>query len=87
MLAGFTIFGTSLADASPPPNGLAHSAGVCGTPVEGHATCLSRVRVDSHGKFVVNATPMGYGPADLQSAYKLSGLSAGGRTVAIVDTY
>lgn len=87
MLAGFTIFGTSLADASPPPNGLAHSARVCGTPTAGHAACMSRVRVDTHGKLVVNTTPKGYGPADLQSAYKLSGLSAGGRTVAIVDAY
>jgi subtilase family serine protease len=33
------------------------------------------------------ATPKGYGPADIQSAYKLSGASAGGRTVAIVDAY
>src|SRR5438045_7178314 len=30
--------------------------------------------------------PSGYGPADLQSAYNLAGLS-GGATVAIVDAY
>ncbi len=29
----------------------------------------------------------GYGPADIQSAYKLAGTSAGGKTVAIVDAY
>jgi subtilase family serine protease len=29
----------------------------------------------------------GYGPADIQSAYKLAGSSASGRTVAIVDAY
>src|SRR5436853_3971015 len=34
-----------------------------------------------------NVTPSGYGPADLQSAYKLSDASGGGRTVAIVDAY
>jgi subtilase family serine protease len=33
------------------------------------------------------ATPSGYGPADIQSAYKLAGASSGGRTVAIVDAY
>jgi subtilase family serine protease len=34
-----------------------------------------------------SATPAGYGPLDLQSAYKLNGSSSGGRTVAIVDAY
>jgi subtilase family serine protease len=29
----------------------------------------------------------GYGPADIQSAYKLAGTSSGGRMVAIVDAY
>ena len=29
----------------------------------------------------------GYGPADIQSAYKLAGATSGGRTVAIVDAY
>ncbi|HKN51638.1 MAG TPA: S53 family peptidase [Amycolatopsis sp.] len=31
------------------------------------------------------STPVGLAPADIQSAYKLSGLHSGGRTVAIVD--
>jgi subtilase family serine protease len=34
-----------------------------------------------------NATPAGYGPADIQSAYKLSSTAGAGRTVAIVDAY
>jgi len=34
---------------------------------------------------LLNATPVGYGPADIQAAYKLTGLHANGRTVAIVD--
>ncbi len=29
----------------------------------------------------------GYGPADIQAAYKLAGKTSGGRTVAIVDAY
>jgi subtilase family serine protease len=31
--------------------------------------------------------PVGLGPAQIQSAYRLSGLTSGGRTVAIVDAY
>jgi hypothetical protein len=31
--------------------------------------------------------PVGYGPTQIQAAYGLAGLSAGGRTVAIVDAY
>jgi subtilase family serine protease len=31
--------------------------------------------------------PTGLGPAQIQSAYKLSGLTSGGKTVAIVDAY
>jgi subtilase family serine protease len=31
--------------------------------------------------------PVGYGPSDIQSAYGITGLSSGGRTVAIVDAY
>jgi subtilase family serine protease len=30
---------------------------------------------------------VGYGPKQIQSAYKLSGANAAGRTVAIVDAY
>jgi subtilase family serine protease len=33
------------------------------------------------------AGPTGLGPADLQSAYKVGGLTSGGRTVAIVDAF
>ncbi len=31
--------------------------------------------------------PTGYGPAQIQSAYKLAGLTSGGKTVALVDAY
>ncbi len=31
--------------------------------------------------------PVGYGPTQIRSAYKLTGLTSGGRTVAIVDAY
>ena len=35
----------------------------------------------------IMAGPVGLGPAQIQSAYKLAGLKSGGRTVAIVDAF
>jgi subtilase family serine protease len=35
----------------------------------------------------IMAGPTGYGPAQIQAAYKLKGLSSGGRTVAVVDAF
>jgi len=57
----------------------------------GLAACLALVRTDvaaHRGLFSGGATPGGYGPADLQSAYDLPSATAGARqTVAIVDAY
>ena len=44
----------------------------------------------AHGRGLgpqIMAGPTGLGPKQLQSAYKLAGLSSGGRTVAIVDAF
>jgi subtilase family serine protease len=63
----------------------------CADAPVGYAACLARVVVNSKGtpkatrKLAADATPAGYGPADIQSAYNLSGASGAGRTVAIVD--
>jgi subtilase family serine protease len=77
--------------AAPSQTGLAHrNARVCDTPAAGTAAC-NAVRHDTvkpDGGVVPNATPAGYGPADLQSAYKLASSTAGGgQTIAIVDAY
>lgn len=80
--------GATSAMAQPSPTASAHRAArVCGVPVPGTAGCHAMVVVDTSGKPQVTATPSGYGPADLQSAYGLAGLASGGRTVAIVDAY
>jgi len=73
------------AHASPSPTGSAHAAvRVCAT-APGTAACHALLRTDLGP---AAATPSGYVPADLQSAYKLpSGTAGGGRTVAIVDAY
>ncbi|HEU4677066.1 MAG TPA: hypothetical protein VFS29_13815 [Motilibacteraceae bacterium] len=62
---------------------------VCGQPKAHQAACHAEVRDDvSAHALSPNAVPAGYGPADLQSAYKLPSSSAGsGQTVAIVDAY
>ena len=64
----------------------------CPAARAGYAACLARVVTDSAGhpmahKVGANATPAGYGPADIRSAYNLGSASGGGRTVAIVDAY
>ena len=63
----------------------------CSSAKAGFASCFAIVRTD-RGMTKAQAaqplvTPAGYGPSAIQSAYKLSGLSAAGRTVAIVDAY
>jgi subtilase family serine protease len=65
----------------------------CAAAPAGYAACLARVVVNSKGtpkanaQLAPNATPAGYGPSDIQSAYNLSGASGADRTVAIVDAY
>src|ERR687887_244969 len=55
---------------------------VCGAVPIGHARCFSLVKGNAA------SGPSGYGPADLQSAYKLPSSTAGsGQTVAIVDAF
>lgn len=63
---------------------------VCPTEIVGQARCHSWIGVDPNGQPFVTAGPSGYGPADLQAAYKLAATSAAngaGVTVAIVDAY
>jgi subtilase family serine protease len=73
----------------------------CARASKGHASCDALARTDAaaaaatarmatgaKGGVNPNVTPSGFGPADLQSAYKLPSATAGsGQTVAIVDAY
>jgi hypothetical protein len=64
------------------------SKAVCGRPPRaGMARCYARVRTDAVGNIVSAATPQGFGPPDLRSAYKLPSTGGNGKTVAIVDAY
>ncbi len=82
-----TMAGATVAGAAPSQAGQLHSARVCAVPTAGAAGCMSKVRTDANGKPIATLTPSGYGPASIQSAYKLTGLTSSGRTVAIVDAY
>ncbi|MFC4034725.1 hypothetical protein ACFO3J_25120, partial [Streptomyces polygonati] len=60
---------------------------LCATASKGFMSCLSLVRTDvaHHLGISPNATPSGYGPTDLQSAYALPSGAGAGATVGIVD--
>jgi subtilase family serine protease len=60
----------------------------CPTVLKGDgARCFAQVRTDVRGLGPAS-TPSGYGPSQLQSAYKLpSSTNGAGQTVAIVDAY
>ncbi len=62
---------------------------VCADAPPGYASCHAEIDDEIAGPLAVGQlVPAGYGPADLQSAYKLPSLTAGtGRTVAVVDPY
>ncbi|HEX6467890.1 MAG TPA: S53 family peptidase [Streptosporangiaceae bacterium] len=98
-MAGIAVAATAAASwlalanpvqAAPSPTGAAHATMHSCPAAPGAAACHAVVRTDitplKGGQ--PNATPSGYGPADLQSAYKLPSSSAGsGQTIAIVDAY
>ncbi len=62
-------------------------AKVCPSAAPGTARCHSLVRVDAAGQPQASGVPSGYGPGDLQSAYKLGTTGGAGQTIAIVDAY
>lgn len=49
--------------------------------------CHARVVTDGKGRPTTNPFPQGYGPAQLQGAYNLKGLSSSGRILAVVSAY
>jgi subtilase family serine protease len=61
---------------------------VCGPAATGFARCHADVVTDRAGAAATGASPAGYNPSDLISAYSLPSSTAGvGQTVAIVDAY
>jgi hypothetical protein len=69
---------------------------LCGDPAPGQLRCFGVRRTDvsqpatlasQPGVASPSATPAGYGPADLASAYQLDTSLGSGQTVAVVDAY
>lgn len=73
--------------AAPGAPALVKHAAVCPGVAAGSARCHARVVVDDSGHVVANATPSGYSPADLRSAYKVTGSGSASTVIAIVDAY
>jgi subtilase family serine protease len=53
----------------------------------GPLRCFGTAIAAAGGGPQITSGPTGYGPTQIQSAYKLQGLKSGGRTVAVVDAY
>ncbi len=77
----------NVGSTSQPVSGNGHAEVCPGPAAPGTARCHAHVVVDSQGQPVTNATPSGYGPSDLASAYKLPSTGGAGMTVALVDAY
>lgn len=85
--------------AQPSPSANWHAEKVCADASTGAASCFALKYVDdsttagkpSKGGQPQPASstppPAGKTPADIQSAYNITGLASGGRTVAVVDAY
>ncbi|SDI97446.1 hypothetical protein SAMN05444157_1080 [Frankineae bacterium MT45] len=58
----------------------------CATAAAGYAKCFSKIVTPAQGT-ATPAIPLGWGPADLASAYRLATANGKGLTVAIVDAY
>jgi subtilase family serine protease len=69
------------------PHWMGHARRVCDDPRPGFANCLAMIRTDIYPEN--RPTPSGgYGPQDLQSAYRLPSSHMGkGQAIAIVDAY
>ncbi len=84
LLAAATLAVTYSASAAPSPVGAAHRAvKVCPAPQADTAECHAWVQTEAQPL----ATPSGYGPADLRSAYNLTASGSGTQTIAIVDAF
>jgi subtilase family serine protease len=86
LAASGSLFGANLATAASPHPRL-EAERVCTDTRLGYMHCLSFV-MSLDGKPYAFPTVSGYGPADLQDAYKLPSATRGaGQTVAIVDAF
>ena len=76
-------------DANAAPQGsTGRAVRACSAAAAGMAACDAWVRTDLKPAAVAPAaTPAGYGPADLRSAYNLTATGSASQTIAIVDAF
>ncbi|MFC8709835.1 S8 family serine peptidase [Streptomyces sp. NPDC057197] len=90
LVSGVSAVTANSADGGPAAARTAAPVRACDDPRPGEAACFAEVLPGS-GDRSRTQTPAGYGPADIQSAYRLTeavqGQAGKGRTVAIVDAY
>jgi subtilase family serine protease len=79
-----TSASASTPQASPSATGK-HALKACAAPSKGYSGCFAQTMVNNNGAQPNASSPQGLNPADIQSAYKLSGSTVA--TVAIVDAY
>jgi hypothetical protein len=86
------LFGGLLVTALPaaglpvPATSAPTAKNTCAPPVPGQASCFALERTDLAALTAAGATPAGYGPSDLQSAYHLPAATGGtGQTVAVIE--
>ncbi len=86
--AGLSHAMATAAGASAVPHPSVKHAAVCPGPASGGtARCHAHVVIDSSGQPLATSGPAGYSPADLRSAYKITGTGTSSTWVAIVDAY
>jgi hypothetical protein len=78
-----------IANAATQSSAAPHAVRSCSAAVPaGTAACLAWMRTDLRQAAVAPAaTPAGFGPADLRSAYKLTATGSASQTIAIVDAF
>lgn len=93
--AGAMSLALPSAGAAPAAGRVSQLHSCSATPKAGYASCFAihlaspstGKAVNAAGSDITARAISGKTPANIQSAYKLSGLKSGGRTVAIVDAY
>jgi subtilase family serine protease len=87
---GSTAAMAASAANTPSPHAASNLRHACAAAKAGQFACMAVVRTNVRGHIglMPDATPSGYGPSDLQSAYALPSATAGaGQTVAVVDAF
>src|SRR5439155_23071555 len=88
MFASASAGATARHDAAPATTPKLHAQRVCADVAPGLAHCMSFVMATANGVPFTSPQVSGYGPADLQDAYKLpSNTNGSGMTVGIVDAF